>query len=263
MNNLTFEDILNAPAFVIHIEKAAERKPFFLKSIGEAGFKDIIIESAVDAHNKDDIDNALKLFKNPKIHSSVSPGGLGCLLSHLKVLTKIVQNNISVATIFEDDVFFHPHWDNLAPGYLQKTPKDFDVVFIGNQVDECLGTAPLPKRIHQLSTFCTHAYIISLKGSKKLIQLLLQWDWWSEQTAWVLPGPPALCGLFYIDIMIKNIQTRIINGQLPKNMFIWYCWNGLYYPCENNKRPLKGNDTRNMGLVFQSDSFISFIANNI
>lgn len=257
--NPSFDHILKSPAFVIHLEKETARKPFFMKSISEAGFQDIRIVPAINAYNKKEIEDALHLFKNPKIHTTVSKGGIGCLLSHLKLLKYIIDEKMEIATIFEDDVFFHPHWNNLAPGYFQRTPKDFDILFIGNQIDECLELKPLPNRITQCSNFCTHAYIITQKGAQKLLQLLLTWDWWSNDTAWVLPEPPAFCGLYYIDVMIKNIQIRILQGKLSKKTLIWYCWNGMHYPCSANKRPLTDKDTRNTGLVFQCDKFPSSI----
>jgi hypothetical protein len=51
--------------------------------------------------------------------------------------------------------------------------------------------------------------------------------------------------------MIKVTQDNILLNKIPKS-FTWYCWNGTYYPCEHNKLPVKGNDRRNTGLVFQN-----------
>jgi len=260
MVNITYDGVLNAPAFVIHMEKAAERKPFFMRNIEEAGFTDIQIYSAINAYDVDDLTKALNYFGNPKIHSNLGKGQTGCLLSHLSVLLHIVQNNISIATIFEDDVHFHPHWANLAPGYFKNTPTDFDILFIGNQLDECLKktSAEIP-RINRYSTFCTHAYIVTHKGAQKLIQLLLSWDWWSVHAGVVEAPPNKLDGLFCIDIMIKNIQERILNGQLNAKILKWYCWCGMHYVCEDNMLPLKDMKVRNTGLVFQCDKFPSLI----
>ena len=269
----TFEQkILNAPAFVIHLEKETERKPFFMNSITNAGFKDIQIFPAINAKNKSEYIQALQDFKSPKIHKNLSKGAFGCLFSHLKILSQIIANNIEIATIFEDDVYFHPHWKNLAPGYFANTPKNFDCIFIGNQLDECLMAVShldphkQPKRVNQCSTFCTHAYIITLSGARKLLQLLLNWDWWNPAvTASVLPADTntPLTGLFCIDIMIKNIQNRILNSEMPPQTFIWYCWNGIHYPCKDNHYPLtENNRLRNTGLVFQSSNFVSTIFNN-
>jgi hypothetical protein len=62
--------------------------------------------------------------------------------------------------------------------------------------------------------------------------------------------------------MIKNIQERMNKGELKKHIN-WYCWNGTKFQCDFNRLPLKGNDIRNTGLVFQSDNFVSCITNYI
>ena len=58
----------------------------------------------------------------------------------LKVFLTIVQNKIPISTIFEDDVLFHTEWDTLALEYYKNTPKDFDIIYMGNQIDECKYT---------------------------------------------------------------------------------------------------------------------------
>lgn len=255
------DHIYNAPAFVIHIEKATQRRPFFTQSIAAAGFKDMRIFPAVNAYDSVDLAAAISEMGSPKMHHT-KQGAIGCLLSHMKVLTHIVKNNIPLATVFEDDVFFHSQWRELAPRYLANTPRDFDMIFIGNQTDECLGDKPLPARINRNSTFCTHAYIITLRGARKLLHLLLGWDWWSDAANVVMANGAKLTGLFCIDIMIKNIQMRILDGKMPATALIWYCWCGVHHPCEFNRRPLTGGDTRNCGLVFQCDVFPSIVNAN-
>jgi len=261
--SITYNSVINAPAFVIHMEKAAERKPFFMRNIVDAGFTDIQIWLGVNADDDTELKAELNKLENLKIHSKMGRGPIGCLLSHLSVLHYIVQNNISIATIFEDDVHFHPHWANLAPNYFENTPTDFDIIFMGNQVDECMKygiiktDTLLPPHINKCSNFCTHAYIITQKGAQKLIQLLLSWDWWSKYAAVETENDDILDGLYCIDIMIKNVQKRILTGQLPSNILKWYCWCGMYYMCDYNKAPLSGINIKNCGLVFQCDKFPS------
>ena len=62
--------------------------------------------------------------------------------------------------------------------------------------------------------------------------------------------------------MIKNIQERMNNGSLKKYIN-WYCWNGTKFPCNFNRLPLKGNEIRNTGLVFQSDNFNSIVSTKV
>jgi glycosyl transferase family 25 len=253
---MNFNYILNQPAFVIHIEEySPERTEFFKKNIKEAGYNNIQIFKGVKAKYNNELYDSMKEFGNIKLHKDLSYGQIGCLFSHLKLYKHIIKNNISICTIFEDDVHFHPNWKVLSQNYYDNTPKNFDILFIGNQIDECKDNNNISK-INISSNFCTHAYIITLVGAKKLLTYLINWDYYSKYTEKFVGR--KLTGLFCIDIMIKNIQERMNKGKLKKNI-IWYCWYGTYFQCEFNKLPLKGSHKRNTGLVFQSDDFITTI----
>ena len=196
------QNILNKPAFVIHLKnKSQERQHFFTKNILGAGFKDMNVFEAVDASNPNILEETMKQFPKIKFDKELSKGQIGCCLSHFKVLLHIIQNNIDIATIFEDDVHFHPNWSVLSERYYQHTPKNFDIIFIGNQIN------PKNPKISSSSTFCTHAYIVTLLGAKRLLRALLTWDYQNfkyYQPCWDLNG------LYNIDIMIKNIQDRTL-----------------------------------------------------
>jgi len=248
------QNILNKPAFVIHLKnKSPERRDFFTKNITNAGFKDMIIFEGVDASNPNILEETMKQFPKIKFDRELSKGQIGCCLSHFKVLLHIIQNNIDIATILEDDVHFHPNWNILSHRYYEHTPKNFDIIFIGNQIN------PKKPKISNSPTFCTHAYIVTLLGAKRLLRALLTWDY--QNFKYYQPGWD-LVGLYNIDIMIKNIQDRIITKKI-KPLFTWYCWNGTYHPCDYNRLPLRGNDNRNTGLVFQCDNFESTIGVNV
>lgn len=253
---MQFDMILQEPAFVIHIEEySPERTDFFKTNIQNAGYTDIRVFEGVKANKIDELTNCITEFWNVKLHKDLGAGQKGCLFSHLKLYKHIIKNNISICTIFEDDVHFHPNWKTLAHNYYKNTPKNYDILFIGNQMDECINENNVPI-INNCSTFCTHAYIITLEGAKKILTYLLNWDYYKEDVQKYIGHP--LTGLFCIDIMIKNVQDRMNSAQLKKNI-IWYCWNGTKFQCDFNKLPLKGNDVRNTGLVFQSDTFTSIV----
>jgi glycosyl transferase family 25 len=250
---MDFNTILNSPAFVIHIpELSPERTEFFKKNITEAGFKNLIIFNGVNAKNYEEVTKITSNYYNIKFEKSLASGQIGCFLSHLKLYNHIIRNNIQIATIFEDDVYFHPQWHQLAHNYYNNTPKNYDILFIGNQIEKCSidnNTVPL---INTESTFCTHAYIITYEGAKKLVNLLINWDYYTKENHEYIGHP--LTGLFAIDIIIKNIQDRI-NKKTLKPLLKWYCWNGCKFICKDNKLPLTGFKCRNTGLVFQSDNF--------
>jgi len=256
---MDFNYILNQPAFVIHIEEySPDRTSFFTKNIQDAGYTNMQIFEGVKAKNNDELDKCISEFGNIKLHKDLGAGQKGCLLSHLKLYRHIISNNIQICTVFEDDVHFHPDWKNLSNKYYNNTPKNFDIILMGNQLDECKANNNIPL-INKCCTFCTHAYIITIEGAKKLLTFLLKWDY---HKALKDGNNEALTGLFCIDVMIKNIQERMNKGSLKKYIN-WYCWNGTKFQCDFNKLPLRGNDVRNTGLVFQSDNFESIVSKEI
>jgi GR25 family glycosyltransferase involved in LPS biosynthesis len=255
---MDFNFILKQPAFVIHInELAPERKDFFTKNITEAGYNNMQIFEGVNL-SKNKIGEE---YANIKWDNYMSNGTKGCLLSHIMLYKYIISNNIQICTIFEDDIHFHPDYKILAPKYYNNTPKNFEIIFIGNQIDECCNINNILP-INKCSHFCSHAYIITINAAKKLLNYILTWDYWTKENQLYVGRTEPLLGLFPIDIIIKNIQDRIIKKTLKANTLIWYCWNGTKFQCDYNKYPLTRMFMRNTGLVFQSPNFPSIIGNN-
>jgi glycosyl transferase family 25 len=218
----------------------------------------MIIVEGVDGSNEDEVNSSLSLLNIKNIDIEVSIGQLGCLLSHLKLLRVIVDNKIQLATIFEDDVHFHPNWNTLSELYLNLTPTNFDILFIGNGLDSCrqITHSNNISEITTESVWCTHAYVITYNGAKKLLNSLLNWDYKNFMHN---SRMNTLTGLYILDIMIKDIQNKSLQNK--KYPFIWYSWNGTKYQCKFNKLPVIGNDSRNTGLVFQNaDNFKSIVS---
>ena len=255
MNSIYFNLIQNNfPAFIIHVpELAPERTEYCITNVKKAGYKNVNIFKGVNGKNQDEVNDALQLFNNPKYDKWCSKGNIGCNLSMLKVFLTIVQNKIPISTIFEDDVLFHTEWDTLALEYYKNTPKDFDIIYMGNQIDKCKYQNNVP-RINKNSCFCMHASILSYKGALRMLKLILNWDYNSKYATECM-GRPA-DGLTNCDIILKNYQDRILRGEINSNIFKWYCWNGTRNPCEYNKLPLDNNrNCRNTGIVFQNNDF--------
>jgi len=243
------EIILNSPAFIINLEDKPERFIYSRENISNAGFTDIRRYNAINGKNTTQVEYALNILNNPTLHSNMeTPGKIGCLLSHLTVLKHIIQQNITIATIFEDDVFFHPMWQSISGEYYKDTPSDYDIIFIGNSVDSIrLGTASNDKILTD-SCFSMHCYTVTLEGARKLLSSCLNWkyDLFNEMYA-----GQNIRGLYPIDIIIKFTQI-ITNLNKIDRPFTWYCWNGTVYPCEFNSIPLSRYNIANTGLVFQA-----------
>jgi len=249
------DKIVFSSVFVIHLARS-QRESSFKKNIKNARYDNVYVFDAVDGYDMTSVNKAMSLFQNLSIDHSIRKGELGCLLSHLKLLKHIVDHNIQKSTIFEDDICFHPDWNRLYNLYYESTPKNYDMIFIGNQLDSCrkidlMNSTPL---ITTEPVFCTHAYMITLEGARKLLNSLIHWDY-AHFVSW---DNKRFTGLTAIDVMIKDIQHKTLHG-IMQQPFIWYSWNGTKYPCDYNQLPVTEKTCKNTGLVFQDSELTSLI----
>jgi len=233
--------------YLINLDRSPERLQVVFPRLLAAGFTNIERISGVDGvlmHINKTLSNEWEKHGSPKFanHHSISfdkllqkhIGREGCMLSHLNIWKKIIEmENIedrTMFTVFEDDIDFHEKWNKLVPDYYNRTPKDFDILFIGNEIDiACADTT-----ICKLPTYCTHAYIITRAGAQKLYNLLLNY-----------PN-----GIYTIDHMLYDYMKA---GVCPFN---WYCW---VNPTIQNIRWKYSRNKKTTGLVLQNDEFPSLI----
>ncbi|OLY80864.1 putative inactive glycosyltransferase 25 family member 3 [Smittium mucronatum] len=108
--------------------------------------------------------------------TDISPGAIGCWLSHRELWSRIVEENIKSALIFEDDV-------DLASGFNEKlssvmsqlSSKNvyWDILYVGHcyqrtSLQEPIITNPVIVQASS-SPVCMHAYGLSFGGAKKLL----------------------------------------------------------------------------------------------
>lgn len=236
------DEFFNIPGFIINLDRNKDRYSFAYNNIIKAGFKNIERFKGIDA-KWDDLDKAWADHNNPKLAShdinfNIRKGAQGCMLSHLYIWKHIIENNLPYTIVFEDDVRFHSEWNNIINDYINHTPVDFDILYIGSQL-EVSSTYP----IVVLPVYCTHAYIITLEGAKKLYKLLLNYKE----------------GVYTIDRMLIQFMYTAVDHDNYKP-FKWYVWNATMIP-DNYKKNKLSIEKRNTGLVFQDDSFESDVSN--
>lgn len=165
-------------------------------------------------------------------------GKQGCLLAHLDVWRRIVDSGVEYATVLEDDVLFHRDWASLAPAYLHSTPRDWDLLYLGAQMD-----CPSNAHIAQVPVFCTHAYVITRAGARRLYDLIVR--------------DPL--GVRTIDCMLIDWMKRQVYARAGRAPFVWYVWNGTLVAPD----PAAVADplwaSRNTGLVFQDAALGTFV----
>lgn len=229
-----WNDVLEAPAFILNMDRCPDRLELSMKAASAAGFKNIRNDDLVEAwkeHGSPAFDKTDQEFVTYK-------GKQGCALGHYNIWKKIITENIPFATVFEDDIKFHKDWNRLAPLYFRNTPSDYDILYFGSQIDYMIDGY-----IVVTPVFCTHAYFITLEGAKRMYEMCLR-------------NPR---GTKTIDCMIiDEMKHAFYTGMQYKPPFQWYVWNGTHFP---DPYVLTDPDweKRNAGLVFQDPSLGTFV----
>jgi GR25 family glycosyltransferase involved in LPS biosynthesis len=239
---LSFKNnFFNDPCYIVNIDRCKDRYEFAINNVKSAGFRNIQRFKGIDA-KVDDLDKAWEAFGSPVFNQNHPnfinlKGHQGCMLSHLYIWDKMIKENIERVTVFEDDVRFHSEWHNIVDRFIQNTPDDFDILYIGSQMD-----MHSPYAITVVPVYCTHAYVITLAGAKKILNLILN----------------TTNGVYTIDCMlIKYMYEHMQNQKFQP--FIWYVWNATMIP-DKGKTDKPSVDKRNCGLVFQDDQFESEVS---
>lgn len=227
---LTMDDVFAAPAYLINLDRRPERLRTTLPVIIDAGFRRVVRFAAVDGQNPHDLSRSWAALGNPEFSDAPrhrdmrSVGHQGCFLSHALLWEWIARDSCPVATIFEDDVQFHPAWRLLAPLYLERTPEEWDIIHFGHHALRPMGSdwaARVPVQ-------STAAYMVTRAGAAAMFRAIC-----SQRSVGV------------IDQMIPELQERELDGGEPAG-FRWYAWNGHLHSGGN----MTGLSTPS-GLVFQ------------
>jgi len=239
---MDWKDILNAQCFVLNMDKCSDRLALCMERIQKAGFTNVTRYRGLNAE-LDDLQSEWLKHGQPKFNPSdpefVSyPGKQACALGHYGIWKHICDNDIDVAVVFEDDVEFHKDWQSLAPAYWASTPKDFDILYLGAQIEADVSG----RHIAIAPVFCTHAYVITKTGAKKLYELCLR-----DQE-----------GTRTIDCMLITHMHKALQTNGRSTSFTWYVWNASQFPdVARTKRADWAK--RNSGLVFQDADLGTFV----
>lgn len=105
----------------------------------------------------------------------LTAGERGCMMSHLGVWTRALQDGHSSVMILEDDVDTYvggPELQTMLNKIYHILP-DFDIVYLGACMDACEKMEHLYENVYRTHRpICTHAYILSAKGITKMLQRL-------------------------------------------------------------------------------------------
>lgn len=141
---------------------------FYLKSLDYKKMTESFLK------NKTGVED-LKITLLNITQSNRSPGQIGCWLSHLKTLNKIINSNDSLSLILEDDFVADGNAISLVNKYIHllSKEKNWDLLYVGHcdSPSRCKKFLDKKKSICLTETriYCTHAYLIKNKSVAKKI----------------------------------------------------------------------------------------------
>jgi glycosyl transferase family 25 len=147
--------------YVINLPRRADRRLSFFSN-SKKHLTSFILVDGVDGNNID--------FKNPDSLPHFSAGDVGCVLSHLNVVTAAKSLKNPFYLVLEDDVKFHKNFE-IFPEFWKEVPENWDLVYFGANHN---GTNPpniTDKVVRVNGSFTTHAMAIKSTMYDALIEV--------------------------------------------------------------------------------------------
>ena len=146
-------------------------------------------------------------------------GTIGCGMSHMSLWKQIAKNDVQSALILEDDVVFTKNAMDVLEKAMDQLPEDWDLLYLG-----ILNTGfAMIDCTNKISTnLCvpsyaggTHAYAVSNKGCRKLLQRIPKVSWHIDQ---LMSRQFKHLRVFACDPMIayqRDMHTSNIGSKTP------------------------------------------------
>ncbi len=240
---VSFQDLLSQGGVILSLPRYQHRFEHTKQRLEEAGFVNLQFYKGVDGF-EENLEEVSKTLELPGVYVdeiSTKPGHIACTLSHITLWKKIVDDNLPYLLIFEDDALPHPRFKEIASQWWDRTPRDVDMILLGNQMDT---QNPLLFDPHNLivrfPAFCLHAYIVTQQGAKRLLQLVKE------------------------EPILKMNDVQVMEW-MAKGLLNFVCWNAAWveekvYQTFKQDTPLETAihstdmivDRRNTGLIYQN-----------
>jgi collagen beta-1,O-galactosyltransferase len=155
--------------------------------------------------------NLLEKNKYRKLHAELSPGAIGCYLSHYNIWKDIVHNKYVNTLILEDDANIPSDFTNKYNNYIKDAPEDWDMIFLGYINNK--SSSVNEKYIKLKKLYRTHAYIINQKGAQKLIDLMIPINYQIDSQLSDLSDKINIYGT--LPELIKSSDAFVTDIQMP------------------------------------------------
>lgn len=162
--------------YLVNMDRSPDRLEIMQRRLSALGLKFERV-AAVDGSKLTEAENGCVISPNWRYPYFLTPGEVGCFLSHRKCWQKLIDSGDSWALVLEDDSVFHPkavdyfrsiEW---IPAGVQLVQFSFanDTTFSDKSV--CLQNGSHLVRVKHSSPCGTYAYMISREAAQKALEL--------------------------------------------------------------------------------------------
>lgn len=186
----------NVSFFCIHLTRAIEREAFLTHFQNQLG-RPIICWTASEGSDV----AALGWPRGHPHERETSLGALGCVDSHLRLLQKMVEENLECIGIFEDDAELMVPVPQLQEFYERacKEAPTWDILILG--ANEYVDLRKCDESLVQpLRYWGTHAFLIRQNAAKKVLELFyeLQKRGYTYPADWLYSAAISMKGLLAV-----------------------------------------------------------------
>lgn len=159
-------------AYIINLDRLPERYDWSMKTLGNIGIN-AKKWSAIDAQSPEfkkyyeELEDKHTHAEENKVRD-IKVGEIACYLSHRTLWEKLYNDRVNYALIFEDDIDIPKHIDKKVILEHMRNSPGFDLLSLGHCYAKVLNKG---KTVSTGYNSCSHAYIVSRLGLKKLLSV--------------------------------------------------------------------------------------------
>jgi hypothetical protein len=199
MDSVTWSEVCSSKSVIMGLMRYAFRREFSASKLAAVGFTNIELVDSFDGFNGD-VDAALDKL-GVKFNPGLRKGHKGCSYTQMAAWKQMIDDGVPYRVFFEDDAIPHLDMKTLGDKFWNQTPKDFDILYMGNM----MGNIDLKQDIVKVPTYCLHAYMLTRKGALRMFELAKEANGRGEP--------------------LNMLDIQLVQWQVAKKIE-WYCWNG-------------------------------------
>ena len=142
----------NIPIYYINLNRSHDRRRRMEAMFRQWGLRATRLEAFDGSSLVGDLEALGRTVELPEDHN-LSPGELGCTLSHLRAAEAVLEEDVEVALVMEDDIYltYLPLWRTSLTEVIAQAPPDWQVGPLNplrgnNRLRRAPSPAPYPHR---------------------------------------------------------------------------------------------------------------------